>query len=651
MSNNLRCGGSLPARFFLSSALIFMLAGTAAGQTTGAGTVTGTLFDPNRATVPGATVIVRNNDTGIDLTLATNDAGLYLAQFLMPGHYQVTATKAGFAKVIRQNLLVQVGQIVTVDLMMPLQTTSETVTVTAEQSVVDTEKTDMSQVVSQTQQENLPLVGRRWESFALLTPNVTNDGSSGLVSYRGISGLYNNSTVDGVDNSQAFFSETKGRTTIPYIYSMDSIQEFAVTSSNYSAELGQAAGGVVNAVTRSGTNAVHADLFYYLRYTTWNALDPLQKSKGIYTQPVHQEQQFGGSVGGPIIKDKLFYFFTYDGFRKINPISFTSTQTFPVPCIYSQISVAQCAAANAYLASLLGASARFTDQDTGFGKIDYQINNKNHFGVSFNLDNFHAPNSYNTAITSNNNSNTANGTANTHERILVGSLETVFSPTLINNFRSQWSQDLEVIGNNDTGPSVSITNVMAYGMPNALPRPAFPNERRTQFSDVLSKTVGRHTFKMGGDVNVIDEIAINLFQGGGVYAYSGAASTAFSNWTADVMGINLGDGLTGKHYSTFVQVTDPVTGVGRDAYYQQDVAGFVEDTWKVNPKLTLNLGLRYDVFLMPPPPKPNDSTPLTTLYTSTINVDKHQFAPRLGGAWEIANGTVLRIGYVTPMPK
>jgi len=134
-------------------------------------------------------------------------------------------------------------------------------------------------------------------------PNVTNDGGSGLASYRGISGLYNSSAVDGTNNNQAFFSEQKGRTNLPYVYSMDSIQEYQVASSNYSAELGQAAGGVINAVTKSGGNTIHGDLFYYLRYPTLNALDSLQKSKGIYTQPIHQQQQFGGSVSGPIAKD------------------------------------------------------------------------------------------------------------------------------------------------------------------------------------------------------------------------------------------------------------------------------------------------------------------------------------------------------------
>ncbi len=113
----------------------------------------------------------------------------------------------------------------------------------------------------------------------------------------------------------------------------------------------------------------------------------------------------------------------------------------------------------------------------------------------------------------------------------------------------------------------------------------------------------------------------------------------------DVYGINTGDGLTGKHYNTFAQVNDPVTHVGKDDFYNNDFAGFFEDSWKATSKLTLNLGLRYDVFLIPQPPQPNTLTPLTNLYTSTIHIPKNQFAPRLGAAWEVTPNTVMRIGY------
>ncbi len=625
-------------------ALLVCFAGMAFGQTSGAGTITGTVTDATGALVPGAAVLVHHTDTGIDKAVASNEAGIYVATFLQPGHYEVTASKAGFARMARTDLTLQVGQILTVNFQMPVQTSQETVTVTGAASVVDTEKTDVSQVVSTAAAENLPIAGRRWETFALLTPNVTNDGGTGLTSYRGISGLYNQSSVDGTNNSQAFFSETKGRTVtgVPYVYSLDSIQEFAVSASNYSAELGQAAGGVVNAVTKSGTNTLHGDLFYYLRYPTLNALDPIQKSTGNYTQPVHQQQQFGGSVGGPVIKDRLFYFFTYDGSRKINPISYVSSSTFPQPCI-AAITPAQCAAANAFAKGLLGAYPRFSDQDIGFGKLDYQVNSKNHLSASFDLDDFHAPNSYTSSTTASNSSITANGTNIVHERIFVANWDSTISSTMFNNLRFQWSRDDEVTVANGAAPSVGVSNILGYGLPNALPRPAFPDEHRLQFNDVVSISKGRHTIKAGVDINAIHELLINLFQGGGVYTYSGSGN--FSNWAADVMGINLGDGLTGRHFTTFVQVTDPVTGVGKDDFYDNDVAGFVEDSWKVKPNVTLNLGVRYDIQLIPAPPKPNTTTPLTTLYTSTINIDKNNFAPRIGVAWAMGRGTVLRAGY------
>ena len=623
--------------------VLCLVLGTAAwSQTTGSGTINGTVRDPNQAVVPGAQVAVHNVDTGVDRTVESSEVGVYSVPFLTPGNYEVTVSKAGFAKVVRKDLSLSVGQTMTLDLQLSVQTASESVTITGEAPTVDTEKTDHSQTVSQIGKDNLPMAGRNWAQFQLTAPNVTNDGTSGLASYRGISGLYNSSNVDGTNNNQAFFSEQKGRTTLPYVYSMDSIQEYQVAISNYSAELGQAAGGVINAVTKSGSNTLHGDLFYYLRYPTWNALDPINKSKGIYTQPIHQQQQFGGSVGGAIIKDKLFYFMTYDGSRKVNPISYTSSGTYPQSCL-AAIPSTICSAANSFILANLGAFARFQSQDIGFWKLDYAANTRNAFNVSYNMDNFRSPNSYNTAVTSNNNSNSANGKAVTHERNLVAKWNSTISPTLVNEFRFQWSRDLETIAANAAAPSVTITNFFAYGMPNALPRPAFPDEHRLQFADVVSKVMGSHTMKFGADMNFVHDLLINLFQGGGVYTYSGTNN--FSNWVADTAGINLGDNLTGRHWSTFVQVNDPVTGVGRDDFYNNDYALFAEDSWKARPNLTINYGVRWDLSTVPQPTKPNTATPLTTLYTSTINIPKHQFAPRIGAAWSLGKGAVLRAGY------
>ena len=162
----------------------------------------------------------------------------------------------------------------------------------------------------------------------------------------------------------------------------------------------------------------------------------------------------------------------------------------------------------------------------------------------------------------------------------------------------------------------------------------------------MSWSHGKHQIKAGVDVNAIHEVLVNLFQGGGVYSYTGAATAAFSNWAADVTGTNLGDGLTGRHYGSFAQVPDPITGVGRDDFYNNDYAGFIEDSWKVRSNLDgLNLGVRYEIQNVPQPNKPNTLTPLTTLYTSTINTDKNNFGPRIGIAYSPTKTTVVRAGY------
>ena len=330
---------------------------------------------------------------------------------------------------------------------------------------------------------------------------------------------------------------------------------------------------------------------------------------------------------------------------RCSPISYSSSSIFPLPCPAAIPSV-KCAAANTYLQSLVGTYPRDAINDIGFGKLDYQLNASNRLSAGFDLDDFHAPNSYNSSTSVVNSSVTANGPAVTHTRFLVGSWDSILSPSVVNNLRFQWGLDNEIIGNNAPGPSVSIASVMAYGMPNALPRPAFPDEHRLEFSDTVSKSIGRHQIKAGVDYNRIHELLVNLFQGGGVYSYSGAAATAFGNWAADVMGISLGNGhAIGQNYSSFAQVTDPITGVGKDDFYDTDYAGFFEDDWKVASNLTLNLGVRYEIQLIPQPPKPNTATPLTTLYSSTINIDKNNIGPRLGLAWEPHKGMVLRTGY------
>src|SRR6185312_10523792 len=230
---------SRPHRSFIRMALAAAALAAFGGiglyaQSAGAGTITGTVTDPAGAVVPDASIVVHNTETGADRAVVTNGAGIYSAPSLQPGSYELLVSKTGFNKIERKGLTLEVGRTLTIDFALAVESGNQTVSITAETPVVDTDKTEVSQEVSQNLVNNLPIVGRRWDNFVLLTPGTTADG--GLVSYRGISGLYNNNSVDGANNNQAFFSEARGRSTTPYTYSIDAIQEFQVSSSNYSAE-------------------------------------------------------------------------------------------------------------------------------------------------------------------------------------------------------------------------------------------------------------------------------------------------------------------------------------------------------------------------------------------------------------------------------
>ncbi|WP_035349551.1 TonB-dependent receptor [Edaphobacter aggregans] len=682
-----------PKRLFLTAVLAASVAISAPAQTAATGTISGTITDASGAVVPNASVTVINTDTGATRALSSNDSGGFSSTFLQPGHYEVIASGAGFGKVDRKNLILTVGQVLSVDVALPAASATTEVTVTDVSPLIDTEKTQVSQTIDQQMVSNLPVNGRRYDNFVLLTTNVVPDGNSGLISYRGISGMYNTNLIDGANNQQAFFSEARGRAIgAPYVFSQDSIKEFESSASGYSAEFGQAAGGQINAISKNGTNAIHGDLFYYLRYPSLNALDPLTKYQGrqpganpALLQPaIRQQQQFGGSVGGPIIKDKLFYFFTYDGFRRVAPLLYSSGVTPATVNAYtcpSPISADQCATAKAYINGLSGPAPRVLKQDILFPRVDYQLNGNNHISAEFLFQNYKLPNGYTTSATATNSSASTNGRADFHERYLIVNWESVISSSLTNAARFQWGRDLEVTSANAPGPSVTISGLQGYGMPNALPRLAFPDEHRWQLADTLSKAMGRHIIKAGIDVNLVHEYLANLFQGGGVYSYASlnaqcanpadqgifpcvapsatnpnpahptvanATLGAFQNWVQDLYGVN-----GGQHWTSFQQVNDPITHIGADDFWSKNFAGFLEDSWKISQDLTMNLGVRYDVQLTPQPPRPyttsfnGAASPLGNYYTRTIKNNLKMIQPRIGFAWSPYKGTVFRGGYGT----
>src|SRR5919112_5137183 len=282
-------------------------AASAAAQSTTQGAVGGTVKDPQGAVVANASVTVKNEETNKEVSATTDDEGRFRVVQLDPGNYTVTINASGFAAFTQQKVVVEIGRVTPLDIDLGVAGAQETVQVTSEAPVINTEQQDFSSNINQTSINNLPTNGRRWSNLAILTPGTVPDGTFGLISFRGISGLLNNSTVDGGDNNQAFFSEERGRTRISSSISQDAVREFQVNTSNYSAEFGRAAGGVVNTVTKSGTNEFHGSVFFYVRDDKFNARNPQ-----LTTKTEDNRKQFGGTIGGPIMKDRAFFFFSYD---------------------------------------------------------------------------------------------------------------------------------------------------------------------------------------------------------------------------------------------------------------------------------------------------------------------------------------------------
>ena len=693
-------------RLLASFATLSLLCFTPAlpAQTSGVGNIAGLITDTSGAAIPNVPITVIDNDTGVKRDITTNGDGNFTANFLQPGHYEVIAGGGSFSKVDRKNLVLTVGQILTVNLSLSAGAVSSEVQVTAESPILDTERTEVSQTFDQQLISNLPVNNRNWSSFVLNTPNVTQDGGSGLVSFHGISGLYNQNYVDGSNNNQMLFSEARGRASgAPYVYSIDAIKEFQAETSNYSVEFGQSAGGQVNAITKSGTNQFHGDGFYYLRYPDFNALDPYSKFQALHngatsfllTQPIHQQQQFGGSVGGPILKDRLFFFATYDGFRRVGRVLYSDSNTLSTTPAYPTNSLTtlptniitpgqcpagitgapafagdpnagaagtQCASGIAFLQSVGNFAAgdappaRFAKQNLFFPRLDWHVSSRNDAFVDYNIVNFDSSYGYSASPTFTNSSPSTNGPTSYHERFLVGGLTTQVGQASVNQIHFQYGRDLETAGAYASGPSVGIGSsssaVLSYGMPNALPRIAEPDEHRTQITDVFATTHGHHTFKFGGDANLVHEVMINLFQGGGVYSYGESTPTAnFRDWIRDAFAGQPGDTdpYAGYHYNTFVQTIDNINKAagtqGKDDFWFQMYDGFAEDTWKIRPNLTLTLGVRYDIQLTPPPVMPNTSSPIAAQYNQTIKNVTDRVQPRFGFSWSPHDGTIVRGGY------
>jgi outer membrane receptor protein involved in Fe transport len=700
-------------KFCFVLSLIFGMSAIAFGQSTVTGAIGGVVTNPASEVVPNAAVTVRNTETNKEDSATTDDEGRFKVSGLQPGIYSVTINGAGFSPYTQDKVTVEIGRETTINAALSIGPLSgNTVEVTAEAPVINTSQQDFSSNINQTSINELPINGRRWSNFALLTPGAVPDGTFGLISFRGISGLLNNNTIDGGDNNQAFFAEERGRTRISYSISQSAIREFQVNTSSYSAEYGRSAGGVVNAVTKSGTNEFHGDVFYYQRNNKWGARNPrsfiTQNINGVFTpvafKPVDVRHQFGGTIGGPIVKDKAFFFFSYDQQKRNFPGVSTYTAldflnradrcllTAPLGATRT---LAQCPAYPGtnnpnrntslgtgkgltdaqvdsvlnFLNSIAGPVPRTGDQKLYLPKIDWNLNDKNTFTATYNRLRWNSPAGIQTqAINTRARDNFGDDGVNIDSLNLR--LASTITNELLNEFRFQWGRDNEFQFSqpplpgeptNSVGgrsPQTFIAQGFSFGIPEFLERPAFPDERRWQFADTVTLTSGSHTLKFGGDLNLVKDIISNLRFSGGEFNYTGnALASGFYGGLNDFIldYLNFQSPLTqpasgGRCYSStrasgkcYAGAFNQGLGVLGLTMKTTDLNYFLQDDWRVSPRLTLNLGVRYEYQRNPKAINANPALPQTRNFVN----DKNNIGPRIGFAYDLTGDgkTSLRGGW------
>jgi Carboxypeptidase regulatory-like domain/TonB dependent receptor len=644
-------------RCLILSMFAYMAASSLFGQA--AGSINGTVLDQTTAVVPGADIVISNPSKGIERHLQANTAGLFTSPALVPADgYTVTVTKAGFSKYELKDFTLQVGQALELNVSLSVAATGSEVIVTADAPLIEGTKTDVSALVDQNQILNLPINGRRVDSFVLLSPAVTNDASFGLLTFRG-NAAGNTFLTDGVDTTNTFYDENAGRTR-SYNISQDAVQEFQVVTSNFLPEFGRASGGIVNTITKSGGNDIHGSAYWFFRNRTLDATDPT----ALGNNPQDWRHQAGLSIGGPILKNKLFYFFNGELQRRYNPIissNISSTLFSPAGAPTGAVdkatgcggssftvkaSAAQCQAAINYLITRVEPQLvpRTVDENLLFGKVDYQINDRNRLTSEMNYLDFRSPNGIQTQGVLTNGSAVGNNANTTvFDRTEKLGLITIVAANAVNELRFGIFKDRQFDPASTslfpaaTGPasySISSGSLSNIGVATSYPR-LHPSELRFQLSDSYAWTIGRHALKFGADWSHTEDYDVQRANQFGTYTYSNINAFA----------LDFSNPVNGKNWNTYTQTFGNPLWDGN----MQDFALFAQDEIHVTPKLTISPGIRLEHTTLPQPIAPS---PLGSLnipgdwpQTATLHYKPWNVAPRIGLAYAIDSKTVIRAGY------
>jgi len=617
----------------------------ALAQTANTGVITGVVKDAKGEVVAGATVKAINKGTGVTRSTTTSDSGSYELTQLVPGEYRLEATGQGFATFVADPVTVNVLARVTVDPDLKPAGASEQVTVTGEAApLVETTKTDVSGVIDQKQLESLPVNGRSFASLAVLIPGATLEPSfdptkarTGTFSIGGSTGRNLNITVDGGDNKD---NAVGG---ILQNFTMEGIQEFALSTQRFSAANGRSGGALLSVITKGGTNSLHGSVFAFFRDDKFNAnapqlladANPNLFEKGDVIKPPFNRQQFGGSVGGPIIKDKLFWFGAVEHSRERgNSI---------VPSFaFNQI---------VFLEPLGYKAVRFLPQpydDTQFQmKGDYHPSSNHSFTLRYAQQNNKSINDqagFLTVFT-----DLSGGDKQLNDlHSLMGSWTWTASSHVVNQFLYQWSTfNNQILATTDL-PNLTFSDGLNVGRNGNVPQQTL--QRKHQFRDDLTWSHGNHGLKFGGDF-VYEPVL------GGIFAFNSAPEFDFvdtaQNIATDKKTYPQGFFTPGSVGDIALSGGDPHFDLVDGA---KQFAAYMQDDWKISPRLTLNLGVRYDVDIGFVDSKHQAAGNRVLkafqiighpLGSRVVKDDKNNFSPRVGFAWDIkGNGrSVVRGGY------
>lgn len=604
------------------------------------GIIQGTVVDETGAVVSGASVEARNLDTNFVKNLNTDADGRFVFLLLPTGRYTLTIYKPGFATLVQENLTLTVGQAISLTLGMKVSRLEERITVTATPTI-DITKTEASSTLEEKAVSTLPILGRKFEDLLTLTPGVSivqgPDGDE--INFSGQRGIFNNISLDGGDYNNGFFGEQLGGQRAAIDITLDAVKEFQVVATGASAEFGRTAGGVVNVVTKSGTNDVHGSLFHFQRLEALSAAT----STGEPLKDFHREQ-FGGTVGGPIIKDKMFLF---GAFEQITANLTRANLSVPIgtPCpataptiqanqalINSSADCQRLALINFFKTTLNQEEGKSVDhpiRNTALlVKYDWNVTPSHKLGVSYNFDRSRNENQTFDVATY---GNSANGTEGPSRIQAVNfNLFSTVSPTKLNEAHFSYSRESRprsaTTSNLPADTAMGFVTAFRFGNPFFLQPGVDELLWRTQLKDNLSIISGRHTIKVGGEWlhTLNDQVFRGFFTGryifdsvvgflryasppalgpgfgpntvgcsNGSYVTAPASCPAGSSPTGGPLLFYLQDGIP----SGLSNVPPP----GASTISNEDLALFIQDKWQVRPNFTLNYGLRWESQIFPDP--------------------------------------------------